>query len=134
MAIISPQLNEDTKKLLNLRKILKSKKPNFLRQEWFRYKRLGKKWRYPKGKHSKLRKHKKYRINVPSIGYSSPKKVRFLHSSGAKEIMVHNINELKNINPETHAIRVGHTVGYKKRLQIQSKAKELNIKILNAVK
>ena len=31
------------------------KKPDFKRQEWFRYKKLGVKWRKPKGKTSKTR-------------------------------------------------------------------------------
>ncbi|MEL9915033.1 MAG: eL32 family ribosomal protein, partial [Thermoplasmatales archaeon] len=31
------------------------KRPEFHRQEWFRYKKLGDSWRKPRGKHSKLR-------------------------------------------------------------------------------
>jgi large subunit ribosomal protein L32e len=126
-----PKLSKDLKKKLELRRLLKKKKPIFLRQEWFRYKRLGKKWRSPKGIHSKQKRHFKYRTNVPSIGYSAPKEVRGLHPLGFKEILVHNLKDLAKVNPSREAIRIAHGVGKKKRLELQKKADELGIRILN---
>ena len=37
--------------LLKLRRKLKRKKPEFLRQNWFRFPKLGEKWRRPRGRH-----------------------------------------------------------------------------------
>ena len=61
--------------LLQLRKRIKAKKPNFVRQDSHKQKEVKKKWRKPKGMQSKMRLKKKgYRKSV-SIGYGSPKKV-----------------------------------------------------------
>ena len=128
---IKPKLTKELKEKLKLREKMKKRKPVFLRQEWFRYKRVGMKWRKAKGIHSKMKKHVKYRIPSPRIGYSSPKEVRGLHPSGFKEIMVYNINGIEKINPGTEAVRIGHSVGAKKRNEIEKKADTLGIRILN---
>jgi len=126
-----PKLSSVTKRALGIRKKEKAKKPTFHRQEWFRYKRLGEKWRRPKGLHSKMRRKKKYRPPVVSIGYGSPKEARGLHPSGFREVPVFNLQDLENIDNDMEAARIGRTVGMRKRIQILAKAKELNIRVLN---
>lgn len=128
---IKPELSEEVKNALKLRKQLKNKTPTFLRQEWFRYKELGKKWRYARGSHSKLRRQKKYRITKPKIGFGGPRLARYLHSSGFQEVLVHSVKELKGINPKIQAIRIGKTVGSRKREEIIKIADEKGIRILN---
>jgi len=131
IAAPKPQMNPETRRLFEMRKDQKSRKPEFLRQEWFRYKKLGKKWRKPQGLHSKLRRKVKYRPPMVSIGYRSPAQVRGLHSSGFEEIMVYNQDELEGLKPKTQAARVGETEGYRKRIEIEKKAAELGVHILN---
>ncbi len=126
-----PDLSPEMKHTLNLRKARKAKKGTFRRQEWFRYKRLGTKWRKPRGLHSKMRRSLKYRPKMPSIGYGSPREVRNLHPSGFKEVLVYNPNDLETINPSLEAARIGHGVGTRKRKIIEKKAAELKIRILN---
>ncbi|MDH7508246.1 MAG: 50S ribosomal protein L32e [Methanomassiliicoccales archaeon] len=126
-----PVLDPTIAKLLALRRKISERRPTFLRQEWFRYKRLGEKWRKPRGLHSKMRRHYKYRSPVVSIGYRGPKKVRGLHPSGFEEVMVYNPSQLEGIDPKRQAVRIGSTVGYKKRMEIESKADQLGIRILN---
>ena len=46
---VRPHIDKETRVLLELRRARRSKRPPFLRQEWFRYKRLGMKWRRPQG-------------------------------------------------------------------------------------
>jgi large subunit ribosomal protein L32e len=131
VAKLKPKLDKDIVSKLRLRKRRKKNKPKFRRQEWFRYKRLGKSWRKPRGLHSKMRINKKYRPNVVRIGYGSPKNVKGLHPSGFKEIMVWNVKDLQDINPKTEAVRIGHSVGTKKRIALEQKADELGIRVLN---
>ncbi|HML04276.1 MAG TPA: 50S ribosomal protein L32e [Methanobacterium sp.] len=107
------------------------KKPNFKRQEWFRYKKLGEKWRKARGKTSKTRRYEKGKPAMPSIGYGSPKTTRGLHPSGYQDILVKNIKELENLDPTTQAGRISATVGKRKKEVMLTKAKELGIKILN---
>ena len=129
---LKPKLSKETLDALKKRAEIDSRRPEFLRQEWHRRQRLqGVKWRKPQGDHSKMRQHYGYRRNVVSIGYGSPKGARYLHPSGFKEIMVHNLKDLEAIKPEQEAARVAHQVGMKKRLEIEEKADELGIRILN---
>ncbi|MGD0057561.1 MAG: 50S ribosomal protein L32e [Methanomassiliicoccales archaeon] len=128
---LKPELDSATKDLLAKRNMMSKKRPHFLRQEGFRFKRLGDTWRRPRGMHSKMRRHYKYRPPVVSIGYRGPQKVRGLHSSGFEEVMVYNPTQLDAIDPKHQAVRVGGGVGYKKRLEIETKADKLGIRVLN---
>jgi large subunit ribosomal protein L32e len=126
-----PKLDAETKKRLSLRKEIKKRTPTFLREEWFRYKRIPHNWRRPDGITSKMRINLKYRPSKVRVGFRGPKEVRGLHSSGFEEIIVFNANDLDKIDPDTQAARIGSSVGTKKRMDIEKKAEELNIRILN---
>jgi len=119
---------------LKLRLKLKRARPKFLRQGWFRLKRLGKVWRAPKGKQSKLRQHMKAKGFMPHPGYGSPQEVRGLHPCGLREVLISNQAQLKNIDPTRQCIRISATVGKKKRLEILKEAAGLKLKVLNPTK
>ena len=119
---------------LKLRTKLKRKKPDFLRQSVKNVKRVGHKWRKPKGIQSKLRMHKISRGFIPNIGYGSPKAVRNLHPSGLEDVLVYNVNDLQTLDAKKQACRIASNVGRKKRLEIIKKASEMKIKILNPQK
>jgi len=126
-----PELDAHTMSLLSKRREIDDRRPEFLRQEWFRFPRLGRKWRKPRGLHSKMRMHIKYRPTVVSIGFRGPKEVRGLHPSGFQEVMVYNSAELEGVDPKRQAVRIGGKVGFKKRMDIESRADELGIRVLN---
>jgi large subunit ribosomal protein L32e len=126
-----PKLSKDIEKQLIIRKQIKKRTPNLLREEWFRYKRIPKNWRRPDGITSKMRINLKYRPSKVRVGYRGPKNTRGLHSSGFKEVLVYNINDLERIDPKTQAARIGSSVGTKKRMDIEKKAEELEIRVLN---
>lgn len=121
----------DLKKLIELRKKVKSKKPEFRRQESWRYKRVKENWRRPRGIDSKMRRKVKGWPATVNIGYRGPKLARGLHPSALKEVLVYNPDDLSGINPETEAIRIAHAVGARKRAEILSRARELGIHVLN---
>lgn len=126
-----PELSKEQKEKLMIRKQIKRRTPQFLREEWFRYKRIPKNWRRPDGITSKMRINLKYRPSKVRIGFRGPKEVRGLHSSGFEEVIVHNTADLENINPKKQAARISSTVGTKKRIKIAKRAEELEIRILN---
>jgi len=121
----------DLKKLVELRKKVKSKKPEFRRQESWRYKRVKENWRRPRGIDSKMRRKVKGWPATVNIGYRGPKLARGLHPSALREVLVYNSDDLREIDPETEAIRIAHTVGARKRAEILSRARELGIHVLN---
>lgn len=113
------------------RKRVKSRKPHFRRQESWRYKRVDESWRKPRGLDSKMRKKVKGWPRSPAIGYRGPKETRRLHPSGYVEVLIRNVDDVSGIDPETQAVRIGHTVGARKRVEILARADELGIHVLN---
>jgi large subunit ribosomal protein L32e len=116
---------------VKLRKRVKASKPDFQGQEVWRYKRIRDRWRRPRGVDSKMRQNVKGWPKTVNVGYGGPKTAKFLHPSGYKEVLVHNLNEIEGLDAETQAIRIAHTVGGKKRLEMLTKAKEKGLHILN---
>ncbi|MEM0128051.1 MAG: 50S ribosomal protein L32e, partial [Thermoplasmatales archaeon] len=125
---MKPDLDKDTQRLLDVRNRMNRKRPEFHRQEWFRYKKLGDSWRKPRGKHSKLREKKGYRQAFVESGYRGPNRVRGLHPSGFLEKYVTNVKELEGIDGRKQAVRISSSVGRRKRLEIQEKAKQMGIR------
>lgn len=126
----SQEVLVETNRFLHIRKVLKSRRPKFVRQESWRYKRLKPSWRKPRGIDSKMRLKLKGRPKSVEVGYRSPKKVRGFHPSGFEEVMVYNTKDLEKIDPGK-VVRIGHTVGSKKRSKIVERAKELKIHVVN---
>ena len=126
-----PDLDKQEKEKLAKRKQIKKRTPDFLRQEWFRYKRIPNNWRKPDGITSKMRINLKYRPSLVRVGFRGPKESRGLHPSGFQEVMIYNVTDLEAINPKKQAVRIGSTVGTKKRIEIAKKAEELKIRVLN---
>ena len=106
------------------------KKPKFLRQGTY-LKKVKKKWRRPRGVHSKLKVKEKSKGSLPNVGYGAPKKLRGLHPSGFKEVMIFNLNDLEKLDKEKEAGRLSGRIGQKKKKTIIERAKQLKIKILN---
>jgi large subunit ribosomal protein L32e len=113
------------------KKISGNKKPKFRRQESWRYKRVTDRWRRPHGIDSKMRKKIKGWPASPTTGYRSPKKIRGIHPSGFVETRVVTLDNLIGIDPELQAIRIAHTVGGRKRVEILTRAEEKGIHVLN---
>jgi large subunit ribosomal protein L32e len=107
------------------------KKPEFKRWMSQTYKRVKPSWRKPRGRQSKIRAKLKGKLKMPTVGYRAPKRLRYLHPSGFKEVLVHNVNELLKVDPKKEVVRISSKVGKKKRNEILKKAEELKIKVLN---
>ena len=110
---------------------LKLKRPRFVRQESWRYVRLKPNWRRPRGKDSKMRLQIKGWPPLVKVGYRTPRAYRNLHPSGFKEVLVYRPEDLQDLDPEIHAVRIAGSVGMRKRLLIVEEAEKLGIKILN---
>ncbi|MBU5678548.1 MAG: eL32 family ribosomal protein [Candidatus Aenigmatarchaeota archaeon] len=99
-------------------------KKKIFRRQLFSIKRLGEKWRKPKGRQSKLRLEKKSKGKRVKIGFGSPKSER--------KILIRIFNEkdiekLRNINLDEnrYIILLASSVGKKKRKDLIKKLKEM---------
>ncbi|MFP3256527.1 MAG: 50S ribosomal protein L32e [Candidatus Nanopusillus acidilobi] len=121
-------------KLLKLRKIIKRKKPDYLRFQWWKVIKLRNRkesWRRPRGIHNKIRRKLKSRVSMVEVGYGSPREVKGLLLNGKRPVLVHNLEELEKIDKEKECAIIASNVGKRKREQIINRAKELNIEIFN---
>ena len=120
----------DLKRLLEIRRALKKKKPDFVRQQGGRVMRLPRNWRRPKGHQSKLRHRMKNRGYIVEPGWGSPAAVRGFDRSGLIPILVHNPTQLSKLDKKTQGAIVAN-IGNRKRLAIIETAKKLGIALLN---
>lgn len=121
------------KEALEKRREVASSRPDFIRQESWRYAKLDPAWRKPKGKDNHQRKQKsRTRPGLVKVGYGGPKIAKFLHPSGYTDNLVHTINDLEKLDSKKDGVRLGHSVGTKKRKEIIIKAIEKKFKIFNA--
>ena len=120
--------------LHEFRKILKKRKPTFLRKDTFKKSKLGRKrkkkqkWKRPRGRHSKLREKWTGYMIQPSIGWSSPKAVRGLVQE-LKPKLIFNAAELDHL--KEGEIGVVGKIGKKNKMEIAEKAAAKNIRLLN---
>ena len=121
------------KEKLDKRAEVKANKPDFLRPESWRYVRLETNWRKPKGIDHHQRKQKsRGRPGLVKVGYGGPKEARGLHPSGYTDNLIHTIQDLETLDPKKDGVRLGHSVGTRKRKDIVLKAIEKKFKIFNA--
>ncbi len=118
-------------RLLRVRKKLKSKKPDFKRQDHWRGGPLKSGYRKPKGIDNKSRMKLKNKAKMANVGYSSPKCVRGFHPSGLRPHRIFNIQQLKNLHHHSDLVIVGASVGNKKKKEILKEAKKRKLKIAN---
>lgn len=116
-------------KMLKVRLRQKAKKPEFNRHDSHKKKRLGTSWRKPRGIHSKLGAQVSAKGKLVRPGFGSPRAVKGFHPSGYREILVRNMADLQKA--EGYAVRIASTLGRKKRTEVEAKAAEMNLKILN---
>jgi len=128
---IKPKLDKETRELLEIRRERLSKQPRFRRGEWFRYKKLSTSWRRPRAVTNKQRLNRRYRPPKVRIGFGKPDRVRNLHPSGFREVLVFNVKDLEGVDPRVEAARIGKTVGTRKRKDIVQAADNKGIRVLN---
>ena len=117
--------------LLQKRRTIAEHRPEFVRPESWRYDRLHPEWRKPKGLDNKVRKSIKGWPRRVKVGYRGPAPVRGYHSSGHIEILVYNAEELSKVVVGKEVVRIGGTVGARKRVDIMKRANELGLRVLN---
>ena len=121
----------ETAGLLEVRKRIKERTPEFKRFESWRYVRIHEPWRKPKGVDNHMRLSVRGWPHLVKIGYRVPKAVRYLHPSGYRDILVHNVSEVEKLLPDRDAARIAATVGRRKKIEIAKRARELGIRVLN---
>ncbi|WP_394348682.1 50S ribosomal protein L32e [Halovivax sp.] len=106
-------------------------KPQFNRQDYHKKKRTPESWRRPRGGLSKQRRRIKGKGPVVEAGYRTPTAVRGKHPSGFEEVRVENPDDLEGVDGDRQAVRIGSSVGGRKRERIEERAEDAGIRVLN---
>jgi large subunit ribosomal protein L32e len=122
-------MTTEVKRLIQVRT---DKGARFKRDGYGKKRQLSDSWRKPRGQHNKQREQKKAKGALPKPGFGSPVAVRGMHPSGFYEVLVTSLKDLEGLDPKTHAVRLGATVGTRKRTIIQEQAVSAGLKVLNA--
>jgi len=119
------------KEALTLRKRIKAKKPDFIREDSHKRKEVPSRWRRPKGRHSKMRHRFAGHRALPDPGYGSPTAVRGMHPLGLMPVLVHTTAELSALDKKSQGAMIGGGLGNRSRSTLLAKAKELGVTVLN---
>ena len=122
-------MTTEVKRLIRVRE---DKGARFKRDGYGKKRQLSDSWRKPRGQHNKQREQKKAKGALPKPGFGSPVAVRGMHPSGFFEVLVTSLKDLEGLDPKTQAVRLGATVGTRKRMIIQEQAIAAGLKVLNA--
>jgi large subunit ribosomal protein L32e len=120
-----------TTEIKRLIRVRVEKGATFKRDGYGKKAQLSDSWRKPRGQHNKQREQKKAKGALPKPGFGSPVAVRGMHPSGFFEILVTSLKDLEGLDPKTQAVRIGGTVGDRKRMILQETALASGIKVLN---
>ena len=121
-------MTTEVKRLIQVRT---DKGARFKRDGYGKKRQLSDSWRKPRGQHNKQREQKKAKGALPKPGFGSPVAVRGMHPSGFFEVLVTSLKDLEGLDPKTQAVRLGATVGTRKRVIIQEQAVSAGLKVLN---
>ncbi|MFW9793160.1 MAG: 50S ribosomal protein L32e [Candidatus Thorarchaeota archaeon] len=118
-------------RILRITKRKKKHMPQFRHEQAHRWIRVSDSWRKVRGIDSATREKRKGRIAMVSSGYRTPKAVRNLHPSLYVEVKVYRPSDLEDLDPDVHAVRIGATVGARKRQEILTAADAKLLRVLN---
>ncbi|MFW5974179.1 MAG: 50S ribosomal protein L32e [Natrialbaceae archaeon] len=125
----TPALDDEDARLLAQRR--REGKPQFNRQDYHKKKRTPESWRRPRGGLSKQRRGQKGKGPKVEAGYRTPAAVRGTHPSGFEEVRVENPDDLEGVDGDTQAVRIGSSVGARKRERIEELAEDAGVRVLN---
>ncbi|MFC4988086.1 MULTISPECIES: 50S ribosomal protein L32e [Saliphagus] len=125
----TPELSENEERLLSQRK--REGTPQFNRQDYHMKKRTPESWRRPRGQLSKQRRGIKGKGAKVEAGYRTPEAARGKHPSGFEEVRVENTDDLEGVDGDVQAVRIGSSVGARKRERIEEEAEDAGVRVLN---
>lgn len=118
-------------RLMRISRAMKRRQPPFKHEQAHRWIRVADAWRKIRGNDNNTRRRRTGHIAMASPGYRKPIETRNIHPSGYLEVMVYRPADMEGLDPKVHAIRIGGTVGARKRQEILKRADAIPLRVLN---
>ena len=114
--------------------IIKKRTKKFRRHQSDRFKRVKESWRRPKGIDSAVRRKFRGTVRMPNIGYGSNKKTRHMLPNGFYKFTVRTPSDIEMLlmHNREYCAEIAHNVSSQKRAEIVQRAKELDVRVINA--
>ena len=111
----------------------RSGKPRFVRYLSWRFWKFERReyWRKPKGNDNKMRLQLKGYPPIVKSGYGTDSRIRGLHPSGLKPVVVSSVKEIERLDPERHIIYIASAVSVRKAMEIRRAALERGFRVAN---
>jgi len=116
------------------KKIIKKRVHKFIRFQSDRFKRVAEAWRKPRGIDNRMRRRFSGNRPMPRIGFGTDRATKHHMKNGFKKFVVHNVKELEILLMQNRvfAAEIGHAVSARKRILILNRAKQLDVRVMNA--
>ncbi len=118
-------------KQLAARNTANKRKPDFLIRESKFSAKVKKRWRFPRGKHSKRRQFHRGRPPMPTPGYGAPKSAHGLDRSGLVPVRIQRAQDLESFDSRTQGAVISSTMGSRKKIELLKLAQQKKITVLN---
>lgn len=118
-------------RLLEIKRKLKSRKPNFRRHDSHKKIRVSASWRNPRGRQSKQRLQLKSYARGIATGYGAPKGVYGLTRDGLTQNVIASVKDLSSLDPKKDGIIISRTLGNRKRVGVIKATTEGKFTVLN---
>jgi len=118
--------------------IIKKHTGRFLRHHGDRFKRISWKrfpsWRRPRGIDSRVRRRFKSNNRTVKIGFGTQKSHRHILPCGFKKFVANNGRDLDMLllQNRVYAVQFAHNLSVRKRIAMLKKARQLDLRVLNA--
>lgn len=122
---------EGKERLLGVRRALKRKKPDFMRSDSYKRRRVKQVWRRPKGRQNKMREQRGGARRRVEPGFGSPRLVYGLSRQGRGVVTVHRPEDIAGIDTLSQAALLSATLGLRKKVEVVKAAMDRNVIILN---
>ncbi len=127
------KMTKDIKKALLIKVQKSAKKPCFVQRNTKKKKlaRVHAVWKRPRGLHNKLRRRRRGIGAWVQTGYKMPIAVRGLDKQGLLPIVVATLEELKDLDAQSHVVIIGASVGKKKKVTILKESIVMKLSVAN---
>jgi large subunit ribosomal protein L32e len=121
----------DITKALEQRKIMRAKRPKFIRDGARKKIRITDEWRRPRGRHSKVRHNLTGHAPKVKPGFRTQRIVRGMTNAGLIPVIVNSLSDISKLDKKTHCAIIAANTGSKNKIVIYEALRKQGVVVYN---